>query len=562
MPVPDERRRRGRGAGGGLFPAGYAAARRTPTADDSPPEEAPAEVLEAGNDAASRFLGAADSGYADSGYADSGYADSGYADSGYADSGYADAGYADAGYDEVGYPETADREVSYVGTHPAEEHPAEGHPAEEQRADAEEGHYLEDGTWVPGGHYLEDGTWVQDGYFLEDGTWVEGGYYLDDGTWVGDGPYAGAGEEIPPDEGYWDHADTARGGRLGGVGRRHPLLVGFLGLVLVVVLLAGAGIFWASRQIDPGGHLGPRVEVTIPSGSSSSEIGHVLARAGIIHSGSLFRYYVKIEGSGPLLAGTYLLARNESYDRVIDSLEAGPVIVTDKLVIPEGFTLRQVAAAVAALPGMHLSAAHFLALSSSGSVRSPLEPAGVNDLEGLVYAATYTISRTDTESTILEEMVQDFDEHMESMGLAAGAAKLHMTPYQVITVASIVQGEAKFASQYPDTASVLYNRLASGMTLGADSTLIYALRQTDPDLDISKVDYEQASPYNTRLNKGLPPTPIDNASLPALAAAINPPHTDLEYFVAVKQDGELGFASTNAGFEQLENECDANHTGC
>jgi UPF0755 protein len=448
---------------------------------------------------------------------------------------------------------------------------------------------------VQTGYYLDDGTWVEvdpatldpatlDQSYLEGGAWSGStpGYYLDDGTWVETAPAEqgrveqgyveqGYDEDQPyeddgygdddgyADDEYWDDGND-RG--LGGVRRRHPVLVVFLAVCLIGVLLGGIGIFWASRQINPGGHLGRKVEVTIPPGSSSAEIGSVLAKAGVIHSGGLFRYYVKVEGSGPLLAGTYLLARNESYDEAISSLQNGPVVVTDKLVIPEGFTLHEIARAVAHLPGMHLSAAKFLALSSSGSVRSPLEPAGVDNLEGLVYPATYTINRTDSESIILEEMVAAFDQHMQAMGLDAGARKLHMTPYQVITVGSIIQGEAKFASQFPDTASVLYNRLASGTTLGADSTLVYALRQKHPDLNVSKINYEQPSPYNTRLNKGLPPTPIDNPSLPALAAAINPPHTNLEYFVAIKSDGTLGFASTAAGFNQLVAECQAAKTGC
>jgi UPF0755 protein len=350
--------------------------------------------------------------------------------------------------------------------------------------------------------------------------------------------------------------------------RRHPILVVFIAVLLILILLAGGLVLWGTHQIYPGGHEGDKVLVKIPAGASTTQIGIVLAQAGVIHGrsgfgiikeGELFRYYVRVEGGSPLLPGTYLLAKNESYDDAIDTLQAGPVVITDKLVIPEGFTLREIAERVAKLPDMHLSAAKFLALSSSGSVRSPLEPATVNNLEGLVYPATYTFLRTDTESTILEEMVGAFDQHAQALGLAAGAAKLHMTPYQVITVASIIQGEAKFSKQFPDVASVIYNRLKAHIALGTDSTLVYALRLKNPNVDVAKLTFKEKSPYNTRLHKGLPPTPINSPSLPALAAAISPPHTDLKYFVGVNSSGNLSFASTNAEFQKLTAECHTNH---
>jgi UPF0755 protein len=408
-----------------------------------------------------------------------------------------------------------------------------------------------DGGYADGAGYLDDG-YADDGY--DDDGYADDGYdddgYGDEGD-AGDDGYAG--------DGNWqagkEHPGPSRR-------RRHPVLAAFLVLVAAVILLAGAGILWAARQVYPGGHPGNKVLVTIPGGADTARIGAVLAKAGVIHEGNLFRYYMKVEGGAPLLAGTYLLAKNESYDQVIATLQAGPVVIADKLVIPEGFTLRQIAYRVAHLPGMHVSAAAFLALSSSGSVRSPLEPSGVNNLEGLVYPATYSINRTDSATTILEEMVGAFDQEVNSLGIDAAAARLHTTPYKVITVASIIQGEAKFSAQFPEVASVIYNRLAAGTALGTDSTLVYALRQADPNLNISKVNFEQPSPYNTRLHKGLPPTPIDNPSQAAMAAAIAPAHTSYQYFVEVNPNGTLGFASTSAGFAQLRTECNNNHLDC
>ncbi len=328
-------------------------------------------------------------------------------------------------------------------------------------------------------------------------------------------------------------------------------------VVAVAVILAGGTIVWARAQIRPGGRAGRAVTVSIPRGSSAGQIGRILAKAGVIHAGGLFGWYTRLEGVGALPAGTYRMPTDESYAAAVRRLQVSPGVLTDTLVIPEGFTLRQIAERVASLRGMHVSAGALLSLSSSGAVRSPFEPAGVDDLEGLVFPATYRIARTATATDILELLVQTFTQRADALGLPEAAARLHQSVYGIVKVASIVQAEAKDLSQFPDVASVLDNRLRDGIPLGADSTLVYALRRKDPGLAVSGIDYEQPNPYNTRLHKGLPPTPIDNPGAAALAAAAHPPHTDLLYFVEVDRDGRLGFASSTAGFDRLVATCRA-----
>jgi UPF0755 protein len=251
------------------------------------------------------------------------------------------------------------------------------------------------------------------------------------------------------------------------------------------------------------------------------------------------------------------MLKNSSYQSAISALEAGPKILTDKLLIPEGYTLRDIAAAVAALPGMHLSAQKFLAAAQDGSVRSPFEPAGVHDLEGLLFPATYQVRQGESEVDILEHMVAAFYDQANSIGLTAAAAALHRTPYQLVTVASIVEREAKLNQDRGLVASVIYNRLRVGMTLGADSTQTYYLRLTQPSLQPTAAELDQPSPYNTRTNQGLPPTPIANPGGAALLAAARPANTSYLYFVEINPDGQLGYASTSAGFSQLQDQCRA-----
>src|SRR5262249_54949441 len=151
-----------------------------------------------------------------------------------------------------------------------------------------------------------------------------------------------------------------------------------------------------------------------------------LSRSGVIHNSTLFAWYVRIHGDGPLYPGSYSLPKNSSYKSAISALEAGPKLVTDRLVIPEGFTLRQMATAVAALPQLHLSAQRFLAAATSGEVRSPYEPAGVNNLEGLLFPATYQVRQGESEVDVLEQMVGAFDDQANAVGLTAAAAQLHV----------------------------------------------------------------------------------------------------------------------------------------
>ena len=174
--------------------------------------------------------------------------------------------------------------------------------------------------------------------------------------------------------------------------RRHPVLIGLAVLVVVVVIAAGGFVLWAKHQISPGGSPGPAVTVVIPNGSSTRQIGDILAHDGVIHSGTLFPYYVRLKGSGTLYPGTYRLVQERELRRRGRPPRSGPPIVQDRLVIPEGFTVAQMAAAVGKLPHAHITAAQFVAAADGGQVRSPFEPTKGTSLEGLLFPATYEVT--------------------------------------------------------------------------------------------------------------------------------------------------------------------------
>jgi UPF0755 protein len=335
--------------------------------------------------------------------------------------------------------------------------------------------------------------------------------------------------------------------------RRHRWLPWVLGVLVVLIIAAGLTAVTIRNDVDPG-HTGPRVSVTIPKGASTDEIASILARAGVIHSTTVFRLYVKVKGVGVLLPGTYKLPKDSSYGSAISALEAGPPIVYQKFTIPEGFTLAQIADRVGSLPGR--SAAAFMAAATSGQVTSQYEPAGQTNLEGLLFPATYSVPTTASDVSIVQMMVSAFDDNVANLNLGQAAATLGVTPYQVIVVASMVEREAKLDEDRGPIASVMYNRLRRGMLLQIDATLLYGENISDP----SKMDRNSDSPYNTYKFKGLPPTPISSPGLPSLTAAASPPTTNYLYYVVIDKSGKSGFASTAAQFSQLEAEARANGT--
>ena len=163
----------------------------------------------------------------------------------------------------------------------------------------------------------------------------------------------------------------------------------------------------------------------------------------------------------------------------------------------------------------------------------------------------YLILPGETNTTVVRDMVQRFDRDAQAAGLStASAASLGLTPYEVITAASVVEKEGYIPVNMPDVARVIYNRLANDMPLQMDSTVLYAIGQDGGP--VTAKDLQIQSPYNTYLNKGLPPTPICMPSNDALAAALHPPPGAWLYFVLVQKNGVMAFSDTYA--EQLANE--------
>ena len=328
--------------------------------------------------------------------------------------------------------------------------------------------------------------------------------------------------------------------------RRRRRVLAAIGMLLVLVLLvAGAGFFWYQGQVDPSGSPGEPVNVTIPLGSSTQRIASILDEKEVIGSARVFRLYTRLNGGGPFQAGEYTFRQNSAFSDIIAVLEKGPEITFERLTIPEGLTLPQIAERVGKMPGR--SGDRFLQLAKSGTITSPLLPQGATNLEGLLLPETYNLEPKDDEEAILRRMVDSFATTARDLGIDQAQSKVGISSYQAIVVASLIERETRFDEERPRVASVIYNRLKRGQLLQVDATVIYALGRTgERNIRVLFKDLEVDSPYNTYRVKGLPPTPIAAPGRASIEAALNPDSTPFLFYVVTETDGRHSFATTSA----------------
>lgn len=335
--------------------------------------------------------------------------------------------------------------------------------------------------------------------------------------------------------------------------RSRPRRRRWVWLVVVVALLAlpvlvAAGWYW--YQLDPPGDPGRAVTVTIAKGSGVSQIGDTLAASNIIGSALAFSIYTRIGGHDSFQAGDYRMRQDSGVRAAVATLERGPRQHYLPLALPPGLRFDEIAARIGALPGR--SAARVTELASSGAVRSRYEPAGVNSLEGLTWPDTYAIAAQEDEATILRRIVAAFDDHATRLGLATAP-----DPYHVVIVASLIQREAGIDEDRPKIAAVVENRLAKGMPLQIDASVVYA--RGGGTRPLTDADFALVSPYNTYRSAGLPPTPISTVTAASLTAALHPAAVPYLYYVLTDADGRHAFAVTYA--DHLKNVADARRRG-
>ena len=289
--------------------------------------------------------------------------------------------------------------------------------------------------------------------------------------------------------------------------------------------------------------------VTLPPGATFAAVTDTLVAHGIIGDRRVFKLLARVRGvDRSVQAGVYEFPPGTSPWKVLDVLNRGAA-VSQKFTVPEGLTISEVAALAAERLGVPQDT--MLAAARDGATASALLGFPVKSYEGFLRPETYTLPMIIQGDELVRIMVEGFKEGWEP-GWTARLDSIGMTQVQLVTLASIVEGEARADDERETIAGVYHNRLRIGMALQADPTVQYAIAlaigKRKPRL--FEKDYQFPSPYNTYLHPGLPPGPVNSPSHRSLQASLYPAQVPYLYFVA-GPDGRHVFAKTYA--EHLRN---------
>ena len=358
----------------------------------------------------------------------------------------------------------------------------------------------------------------------------------------------------------WDDAEQIEATMLERPRRQRPRIKWF---VWAMMYLAMAGTvaggltgLWYSEQVNPQGDAGEPISFTVNEDDTLESIGLRLEAEHLIEDAGVFRWYVDHHGGLELTPGYYQLRPNDHMGNIMRVLRTSPSETFTKVTFPEGFTIERMALRLEDKVSK-LSALEFEAAAADGIIRSAYQPEGTTSLEGMLFPDTYQISNGESEAEVVRRMVRLMERVGTQLNIEERAARLGVTPYQVLVIASIIEREARLAEDRPKIARVIYNRLFLGMPLQIDATLLYGQPPDSSPTALRDID----TPYNTYMHTGLPPTPIANPGRASIEAALSPsPNPSLGdplcvglpagtpcvylYYVLATEEGGHAFAAT------------------
>jgi UPF0755 protein len=350
---------------------------------------------------------------------------------------------------------------------------------------------------------------------------------------------------------------SGRGGRRAAA---RPKRRGFSGclavLVALVVVCAIVGIGGSKGYHYLKDHLGNSAGADYPGpgsgsvvfevheGDTATDIARNLKSDGVVESVDAFVHAATADSrSASIQVGYYQLKKKMAAADALAILVDHKNLIQSAVVVPEGARVDQILTTIAAKTDIK-RAALLAALKNPAAIGLPAEADG--NPEGYLFPATYAVVPGETAVALLKQMVAKGVAVRQQLGLDAGAAKLGLTPEQVVTVASILEYEAKRTQDYPKVARAIYNRLKAGMPLQSDATVSYA-NNVSGEIWTTEAMRQNASPYNTYEHTGLPPGPIGNPGATTLKAALDPASGPWLYWVVVNlKTGETVFSTTLA----------------
>lgn len=312
------------------------------------------------------------------------------------------------------------------------------------------------------------------------------------------------------------------------MGERSKTMLRFIAKSLVFLLAAAAiaGAYVYSEINSPYGDFAEPVLFEYVRGASGAETAAALEELGVVRSRWLFLAARALQPGAVLMAGEYRFAAPDSPTGVVSRFSKGDVFLRP-LTIPEGLTRFEVSSLVAAAG--YSSEQEFLQLTADAAPIHDLFPEAAS-LEGFLFPETYSLAKTSTGEQILAAMLANF---RQAFAAASKGIETDLSPYQTLTLASLIEKESGVPSERPLISAVFHNRLRRGMLLQCDPTIIYGLILEDRYRGtILLRDLKDPHPYNTYVHGGLPPGPIANPSAESLRAAFVPAESDYLFFVA------------------------------
>ncbi len=307
--------------------------------------------------------------------------------------------------------------------------------------------------------------------------------------------------------------------------------------LLLAVFFCGQ-LAWVYYGLRPSAVPGKTIRLDVPRGSSVKEVGRLLEKEGLIKNSNSFVWYVYFTGKVKAIkAGRYQLTAGMPFSRLFSELQQGRPVY-HRVTIPEGLTQKEITALLAK-KGL-IDAERFEALLSDRDfLHTYLGDFKPRSAEGFLFPDTYDFADQASEEEILGVFFRRFLQVWNEVAPTRTGGTL--TPLQYVTLASIIEREAKKEEERPIIAAVFLNRLRLGYPLQSCATVMYALGERKTRLLYK--DLQVQSPYNTYINRGLPPGPIANPGRASMAAALRPADSDFLYFVA-RPDGTHSFSRT------------------
>lgn len=323
-------------------------------------------------------------------------------------------------------------------------------------------------------------------------------------------------------------------------------------LFLFLFALSVLGYFYVHgvylpKQFEVENEISERVNFQIESGESIRSIANKLDSLGVIPSEWAFVQYLKKENLDTKIeAGSFSFVGGETIPELVEILlnsQAQQISLT----ILEGWNTFEIDKKLAELSLIEPN--EFADFIKNGAKEYDLwwlEGNPTENLEGYIFPATYFIDPNNfSVKDLVGRMLQAMDKKLEEAGWHPEKSNFNL--HQILIMASIIELEEKSEENRPLVADILWRRLDSGMALGADATLFYTLGHKEV---LSYDDLQTDSPYNTRKNIGLPPTPVCSPSLSSIRAALNPEPNDYWYYLHDVKTGEIHFAKTLEGHNE------------